>query len=293
MRGCQWKKLSNHVKKRSPYSVFYYTPLISTPMILQAVRNGKFFGLLEVDIYTPNHIKKEFNKINFATIFDKIVPAREMLSENIQQICDNYERKFPLNPQLTLVYEASNYLVTSEMLRYYMAIGLVVTNVHCCVEYQKSKPLRKFIDLSKGFSQVQMVITIYLVTNKRIEATISNDDAMQGCYKLVGNSCYGRLGMNLTKHLHVTYRTLNGLSKGVRSPLYVRHEPISAENSCEIFELVKRKRSIVDCIPISSAFFILSNAKLHVLRFVNDIRTTLNTDALRLLYMGKKIIFKF
>ena len=110
---------------------------------------------------------------------------------------------------------------------------------------------------------------------------------MQGCYKLVGNSCYGRLGMNLSKHLNISYRTLDGLSKGIKSPLYVRHEPINAENSCEIFELVKRKRNIVDGIPIASAFFILSNAKLHVLKFVNDMRITLNTNALRLLYMGK------
>jgi len=88
---------------------------------------------------------------------------------------------------------------------------------------------------------------------------------MHGCYKLVGNSCYGRLGLNLTKHVNVTYKSLAGLAKQVRSPLHVRHQPISAQ-TLDIFEIVKRKKKIEDTIPISEAFFILSNAKLHVLK---------------------------
>ena len=118
-------------------------------MILEAVKNGNFFGILDVDIFTPKHVQEQFDQINFATIFDKITPGREMLSQNMQTICEKYGRKFPLNPQLTLVYESRNYLITSEMLRYYLQIGLVVKNIHDCVEYQRSKPLRKFIDLSK------------------------------------------------------------------------------------------------------------------------------------------------
>lgn len=75
--------------------------------------------------------------------------------------------------------------------------------------------------------------------------------------------------MNLSKHVNVSYRTMKSLSKELQSNFYVRHEPISVEGSCDIFELVKRKKVIVDAIPIASAFFILSHAKLHVLKVRN------------------------
>lgn len=71
--------------------------------------------------------------------------------------------------------------------------------------------------------------------------------------------------MNLTKHVNVSYQTMNKLSQHIHSAFYVRHEPISYSNY-NIFEVVKRKRKIKDTIPVATASFILSHAKLHVLK---------------------------
>lgn len=148
MRSCQWKNAKKGIEKKSPYSNFYYTKIITHQMILDSVMSGQFFGLLEVDIFTPEAVKREFEKINFATIFDKITPNREMLSDSMADRCEKYGVKFPLNRQLTLVYASRNYLITSEMLQYYLCFGMQVQKIHYCIQYQRSKPLKKFIDLS-------------------------------------------------------------------------------------------------------------------------------------------------
>ena len=93
--------------------------------------------------------------------------------------------------------------------------------------------------------------------------------------------------MNLTKHENVNYRSLDKLGKLVNSKLYKRHEPIYRDGKCSFYEIVTKKRAIVDKVPIATAFFILGNAKLCVLEFVRDLEECLITDAMRLLYMGK------
>lgn len=72
--------------------------------------------------------------------------------------------------------------------------------------------------------------------------------------------------MNLEKHVNVSYGFHSKLSKDIKSPLYVRHEPVVTEFEGGIYEIVKRKKVIDDQIPVSTAFFILNHAKLHVLK---------------------------
>lgn len=148
MRGCIWEKRKNNVVKRSPYSKFFYSALISQQMLIDAVKEEEFFGFLEIDIFTPDNIKEQFRAVNYATIFNKIAATKEMLSPEMISLCEANNVKFPLKPQLTLVYEAKNYLLTSCMLKYYLEIGMIVTKIHSCIEYQRSQPLKKFIELS-------------------------------------------------------------------------------------------------------------------------------------------------
>ena len=149
MRECIWNRLKRQVKFNSPYSYFFYRKNIREEEILSAVLKDQFFGLLEVDLWTPDWLKAKFNEINFGLIFDKISPTEDMLGTKMKNLAKNYGYKFPLNPQLTVVYAVKNYLITSEMLKYYINLGVEVTKLHSCIEFQRSKPLKKFIDLGE------------------------------------------------------------------------------------------------------------------------------------------------
>ena len=97
--------------------------------------------------------------------------------------------------------------------------------------------------------------------------------------------------MNLLKHRNVKFRTSDNLSRVVNSVYYDRHELLLSESETQFFEVVSKKRTIKDSVPISTAFYILGNAKLTVLRFMNDLQKCIVNDAIRLLYMGLKYIF--
>ena len=151
IRSCQWQKLKNRWDKISPYSEFFNRRNIKTKEILSAVKYERWFGILEVDISTPEFLRAKFREINFGTIFDKIQVTESMISEKIRRVLLQQGRKFPLNPQLSLVFDANEYYLTSETLKLYLKLGMKVTKIHSCIEYQRAKPLDNFINKSLYF----------------------------------------------------------------------------------------------------------------------------------------------
>ena len=95
------------------------------------------------------------------------------------------------------------------------------------------------------------------------------------------------LGMNLEKRENINYRTADKVEKLVNTKFYKRHEPVYFDGECRFFEVVTKKRAIKDKIRISTAFYILGNAKLCVLEFVRDLEKCLIPSAMRILYMGR------
>ena len=90
----------------------------------------------------------------------------------------------------------------------------------------------------------------------------------------------------MEKHENVKYREINKMGRLLNSRLYKRHDPVYIDGKCRYYEVVSKKKTIKDRVPIATAFYILGNAKLLVMNFVKDIERCLITDALRILYMG-------
>ena len=151
IRECQWRRLEKQVKFSIPFSKFFLQKNIQSEAILTAVYHDEWFGLLECDLTTPENVREKFRAINFGTIFERIRVSENMVNEEIRSALSSHGKKFPLPPQLSLVFEAEKYLVTSETLRLYLSIGMIVTKLHSCIEYQKSRPLEPFIAKSNFF----------------------------------------------------------------------------------------------------------------------------------------------
>ena len=93
------------------------------------------------------------------------------------------------------------------------------------------------------------------VTKKRQECADRGDTAMSNTYKLVVNSSYGRLGMNLSKHLKTKYVKAKDLGKELVKNKFVRCQPISEGN--EMYEVALRKTKQVDSIPVQCSKYFL------------------------------------
>ena len=86
------------------------------------------------------------------------------------------------------------------------------------------------------------------VTEKRQQCAEQGDSAMSATYKLVVNSSYGRLGMNLAKRVNVKYVPAKNLEKELKKAKFVRCQQIS--NGSEYFEVVLKKTKVTDTIPV-------------------------------------------
>ena len=95
--------------------------------------------------------------------------------------------------------------------------------------------------------------------------------------------------MNLSKRTNVLFVEKKKLKSHARSNKLISIEPINRE--AEIFEVRKKKSSILDKIPVQCAAMILSTAKLHFVKFVSDLAENMDSKAYKIIYMGNFLIF--
>ena len=88
-------------------------------------------------------------------------------------------------------FHGEKILLYTPLLKWYISKGLVVTKIHSVIEAKKNRPFKEFGDA---------------VSNARREGDVDSSKAMiADMMKLVGNSAFGRTGMNKNKHTKVQY----------------------------------------------------------------------------------------
>ena len=270
--SCKWSEKRKKIKFVSNVSKFFNCKrLISESELIDAIIAKEIFGMVQCDIMSPQKVIEKFMKLNFPPIFIH----REVQSDSV---CDfmrdqilNTKRKFPLKKQLTLGFHAKQHLITTEQFLFYHKQGMVLNNIAVVIEYQRDKPLKNFVDI---------------VTEHRKQATLQNDESKQQLYKLVANSSYGRMGMNLSKQADVKYvRNEKANEKKFFNAFTKNRRVFNGEYPSGYTEIVSNKKKIVDKIPVHMSFFVLANAKLHFLKFIEVMMDFWDTTKVKLTYM--------
>ena len=233
MKECQWKKIVAENKPAYKLPNFFGEKNITESQIFEAIKNGDFYGLIQCDIFSPDHVIDHFAKINHPPIFNHVAVEKEMLSEEMIKLLEKRKIKFPLNKQLTLTFHARKYLMTTDLAKFYISKGMILSNLQIAIEYNQDKPLSSFVNL---------------VTERRKEATRIRDNNLQNTYKLCMNSCYGKTGLNLEKLRQYVYVKPENLRKHI-GPLTQRFDQVHGEFATNFIEVVKKKRKISDSIP--------------------------------------------
>ena len=154
-------------------------------------------------------------------------------------------------------------------------MGLVITKVHSFMQFT---PNRAFEHLARE------------VADARRLADVSDDDAkVKGeLFKLLGNSYYGRLLMDVNKHEDISYCTEKDLGKYLRSPLFKKADEIGETG---VFEVHMGKQKVVHDLPITIPFFVYQYSKLHMLRFYNFLHQCLGPENFQLLEMDTDSLY--
>ena len=231
---CDWLKLKPNVVITNTVSHFFARKDVTESEILNAVVNDRFYGLLRIDIRSPQMVIDHFLQLNHPPIYVHKSLEKEQIGTCMQSLLDQRGSKFPLEKQLTLVFNQDQYLLTTDLAKFYLEKGLELSNLTLAIEYTRSKPLAKFVDT---------------VTEKRKQATRLGDSNLQNTWKLISNSSYGRLTLNLLKRRTHKFLLTKDAPTIDDNPFLTNIIPVEGEYATDFVEVTQRKRRTIDGVP--------------------------------------------
>ena len=237
---------------------------ISEDVILQGIVQGTLFGMVEVDIEVPEQWPHYFRHPTLTPYdyFREMSPlfcttdiAFDDIGEHMQ--AHIWEHRLSDKPRRLLVggMKARQMLLATPLVQWYLNHGLVITRIYQVVEFQQQRCFRDFVRE---------------VSDARRQGDIDPDTAIiADTMKVIGNSGYGSLIMDKTKHRDVQYvQGENETCLKVNEPRFRKLECLDQED--QYYELEMAKRKIKLDLPIQLGYFILQYAKLRMLEFYFD-----------------------
>ena len=218
--------------------------------ILSAVKEEKMFGLVQVDITTPPHLREYFEEMT--PVFKNATVSKSDIGPHMSDFAQ--EEKLLNTPQRCLIgsYHGKNILLGTPLLKWYLEHGLIVTKVQLVVEYL---PKRSFA----GFADE--------VTAARRRGDVNeNEKILSDCYKLMGNATYGKTICNKEKHTAVRYTDSRKFELLANSWRFKK----ASELTSDLFEVELQPKTVKNNLPIQIGFMVYQYAKLKMLEFTYD-----------------------
>jgi hypothetical protein len=259
IRGCEWQKIVRTLNLR-----YHPTPDLPQIMnsfgseknIIDGIADNELFGFAVVDVNCPSRVFEAIKWLNFPPIIQRQLITEDMISPYMLGRCKDRNYKLP---QSTLIqtFNAKQILLYTPLIRFYMKLGLEISNVSQFVQY---KPAEVFDDF------------VSKITNGRIAAKKNGNESLELAYKVIGNSGYGKMGENVEKYTRTSLGDDKKLKLAARSAHFKGANILSQENGLhDIIEIDSRPRKIKDDKPVIMAKAILQQSKLHFLRFVYEV----------------------
>ena len=232
--------------------------------ILDSVRNGTLYGMLEVDIEVPEVWDMEFkDKMTMppkeyfqemSPIFCTTEIPFDKIGDHMQQYVK--ENGFSEKPRKLLVggLRAKEILLSTDLVKWYLDHGLKVTRIYEVIEYCKKKCFAQF---TKDVTEA-----------RRLGDIDPTQQVMAETMKLIGNSGYGSMIMDKENHVAVSYS-----KDKYKTQILVNNQRFRKVNELDIeklFELEMAKKRITQNLPTQIGFMILQLAKVRMLEFYYD-----------------------
>ena len=249
---CEWRE----AKKEANCARFLRTlrhpyikkKTLSRNDLLAKLLDGSFFGVILVDIHTPDHLRHRFREMT--PIFKHASLSREDIGPHMRHYAE--ENNIMTQPRNALIgsYFATEILLSSRLAKWYLEHGLVISKIYRAVEYEPVKCFEKFASE---------------VSHARRQGDEDPSKAILAqTFKLLGNSGYGKTIENPFKYERVVY--VNDVEPLVRDPLFKDFNEVDGG----LFEvsLLPKKITWGNCIHIG--FMVYNYAKLRILEFYYD-----------------------
>ena len=143
----------------------------TSSQILNGVRNGSLFGYLVCDVSTPDDVFKKISWLNFPPVIQRMEVDTSHLSDYMKERVAAENIKMPRST-VVQTYNGKQLLLFSPVIRFYLKLGLVITNITKFVQYEPHVVLKDFVDK---------------ITDGRVLAIESGNSALGSSYKNTGN----------------------------------------------------------------------------------------------------------
>ena len=173
IRGCEWEDKLRKIKwQKTEIFPDIYNVFSNEKKILKGIEDDNLFGFLVADVTTPADVLEKILPLNFPPIIHRGSIDETMTSEYMRARCEANNKKLP---QETLIqtYNAKQIMIYSPTARFYLQLGLKISNVTKFIQFLPTRPLKSFVEK---------------ITNGRINAVKSGNDSLGTAYKIIGNS---------------------------------------------------------------------------------------------------------
>ena len=197
----------------------------------------------------PDELKEKFREFSPLFVVDEV--SEDKVPQHMKDYKENTGRKTLKGTKKLLgVCKAEKILLYSKMLSWYLKHGLKVAAVHSYVKYVSGKPFKWFPEEVSGARR-----------DGDNNPELKN---LGDTYKLMGNSPYGKMIEDLSRHTRTTFTTNeNDVDKALRSPFFDDLDEVNGA-----YEIKEKKRSVNITRPYQCGIAVYQLAKLRMLEFI-------------------------
>ena len=251
MWECEWKEI-----RKEPDVKSFLAPTrrqkwkMTQQQIITAVVDGTLFGMVECDVRVPSELRAHFAEMQ--PIFKNATVTRDDIGPFMRQYAEEHDIMSTPRRMLVGSYRGEKILLTTPLLQWYLAHGLVVDRVYQIVEYSPKPCFQQFGDS---------------VSAARRAGDSDPDKAIiADTMKLLGNSAYGKTVTNVDQHRDVRYCTEVGTSRLISNKRFRQLDVVTDD----AYEVTSSKARVTYDLPHHIGFFVYQYAKLRMLEFYYD-----------------------
>ena len=252
---CEWKEMRRTPAVRKCVDAAFPRRrhvrwTMTSQQILNGVRAGTVFGMIECDIRVPEELRAHFAEMQ--PVFKNISLMREDLGPFMRRYAEEHDIMKTPRRMLVGSYCGDKILLATPLLRWYLDHGLEVLHVYKVVEYDPIPCFRRFGDA---------------VSKARREGDVHQDKTIiADTMKLLGNSGYGKTITNVDRHRDVSYCTEKAASLLVNDKRFRQLDMVVDD----AYEIELNKKTVKYTLPVHVGFFVLQYAKMRMLQFYYD-----------------------
>ena len=218
--------------------------------IIAAVVDGTLFGMIECDIHVPPELRPYFSEMQ--PIFKNTTVTRDDIGPFMRQYAEEHDIMSTPRRMLVGSFHGIKLLLTTPLLRWYLAHGLVVDRVYQIVDYEPNPCFQRF-----GES---------VSTARRNGDADPEKATIADTMKLLGNSGYGKTVTNVDRHRDIKYCTEVGTSSHINNKRFRQLDVVTED----AYEVTSNKAHVTYDLPLHIGFFVYQYAKLRMLQFYYD-----------------------